>query len=839
MITAMFVFSALAISGLVMAGKPPPRPTQTGTCVLDKDTYQIGETISVSATGSGGAGGTKTYFQIQLKNPAGVVIKSQAYTGTSFSGTMTYTLLGADATGTWTAVTNYCVIGKRATTTKELARDTATINAVPKPDLTAFDVYTVPSVPVGGVSAVIYYQIKTDSVAFTTTIYTDLYVDNVKSDTKSLAGSSGAATYTYSYTATLAQGAHALKIVTDSTNVLTESNEANNQYTETITWTAKPDVSAVDIWTSPASPVGGQSATVYYSIYTGPVAFTQSIWIDFTVDGLLRGHNQLAGAAAGQTITYSYVATLNPGNHVFKINADAGGTLIEADELNNVRTETLFWSGPDVAVVDIWTETNPPVGDLENWVFFSVSTNSVPFTTSVVMELYVDGVYLGGQTMYGSSGAGTQTYVAGKVLLAPGDHTLTLYVDTTAALAETNEANNMLTKVLTWIAGAPDLIITDIWTDPVYPLDGHVATVYWTVKNIGPGPAVPANNPTFSVGLWNGYTAVASLDLTSLGPGQSATGSYMVTLSIGTYTWKAVADVGRFGQVDESNENNNELSKVIVWHEYVSYDSDGDGLVDTVEYDLGTNPDGYDKWAVIVVGGWDLPPQPRHPNWGQWAFLNDGARLYLTLTAAGYPRDHIYIISDMALRTSYSPLVEVPADATATYANVMNAIYSQTGWLRTRADADDSVFIYMTDHGRDPDGHLLLHYYATDPIFISDEEMGTWVNAVTCWRMAVVVDACFSGQFLDDLNDPHMSERIVVTATSPTLEGYAENPDAMYPTGDEISVFTEFFLSYLGSTTIIQAYYWAADDVLEWSTLHSATYQEPQLFESGLSWFIW
>ncbi len=245
--TAIFVSSALAFSGLVSAGKPPAPPAQTGTCVMDNTAYTLGQTITISATGTGGAGGTKTNFAVLLKNPSGTTVKSQTYTGTSFSGTVTYSLLGTDPTGTWTAQTNYNTIGaKGRVTTKVLATDTATVNPLPTQDFVAVGISTSPSQPIGDYPVTISYQISLNQVQWSGTVYTDLYIDNGPAyvDRHSLVYSPGMdLTYTYTYSTILATGTHSMRMFVDSTNVVpNEPNEGNNQLTVSYTWQA-PTVS--------------------------------------------------------------------------------------------------------------------------------------------------------------------------------------------------------------------------------------------------------------------------------------------------------------------------------------------------------------------------------------------------------------------------------------------------------------------------------------------------------------------------------------------------------------------------------------------------------------------
>jgi len=120
MVVALFALSAVACSGLAAAGKHYTGPT--GTCRFDKSSYLIGQTMSIVISGSGGAGGTKAFFEFQLKNPSGaVVMKSQMYRVESFTDTVKYTIKSTDKTGYWTGELSYNVAGKRHVVTTVVA----------------------------------------------------------------------------------------------------------------------------------------------------------------------------------------------------------------------------------------------------------------------------------------------------------------------------------------------------------------------------------------------------------------------------------------------------------------------------------------------------------------------------------------------------------------------------------------------------------------------------------------------------------------------------------------------------------------------------------------------
>jgi len=112
-VTFLFVLSALSFSGFVSAyGKHDTGPY--GSCHFDKNTYTLGETMTVIFDGHFGHA-KQGWFELALMNPSGqVVLRSHYYYydsyPTGFADTVT---CGAGQTGTWTAELTYNTAGKR------------------------------------------------------------------------------------------------------------------------------------------------------------------------------------------------------------------------------------------------------------------------------------------------------------------------------------------------------------------------------------------------------------------------------------------------------------------------------------------------------------------------------------------------------------------------------------------------------------------------------------------------------------------------------------------------------------------------------------------------------
>ena len=101
--------------------------------------------------------------------------------------------------------------------------------------------------------------------------------------------------------------------------------------------------------------------------------------------------------------------------------------------------------------------------------------------------------------------------------------------------------------------------------------------------------------------------------------------------------------------------------------------------------------------------------------------------------------------------------------------------------------AKDQLIIFMTDHGSNavlPDKNATFHFEA-DNSYINETEFYDLVKEITCERMLICVDCCFSGNFLNENKNIGQSwydlpNCILISAASNVLSWYwinNKNPD--------------------------------------------------------------
>ena len=223
---------------------------------------------------------------------------------------------------------------------------TLTVKGV-KPDLTPFEITWTPSSPSTSDNITVTLQVKnqgdTDAVA---KFYTKLYVDDVEKGswnhpTGLTAGKSAQASEDIG---TLSAGDHKVKVVTDTTGIIDESDESNNIYSKTLTVKGvKPDLTPFEITWTPSSPSTSDNITVTLQVKNqGDTDAVAKFYTKLYVDDVEKGSWYTDSLTAGESAHASEdIGTLSAGDHMVKVVIDPTGIIDESDESNNIYSKTL------------------------------------------------------------------------------------------------------------------------------------------------------------------------------------------------------------------------------------------------------------------------------------------------------------------------------------------------------------------------------------------------------------------------------------------------------------------------------------------------------------------
>ncbi len=364
---------------------------------------------------------------------------------------------------------------------------------------------------------------------------------------------------------TLSPGNHTLKIQTDATGVIPESNESNNQISRTVAVgnTGRPDLFAYHLTFTPTSPTAHNDVTVKWQVRNdGSADVNSQFYTTLYVDGAAK---QSWPTKALKVNYYTYAAknigTLSTGSHSVMVVTDSTGVIPEADENNNAikRGLTIGGSGkPDIYAYQLGIDPSAPGPNTPVKVVWRMKNQgTADITQRFHSKLYVDGTlrqtWNTEELLMGRGASGTKSLGA----LGSGTHTIKIVTDANGVIDESNESNNVLQLATKPPSGKPDLCVSSLEYTPSDPKPDSPITISWKIKNQGTKDVATKFYTRLSV---DGKSGSWSMD--ALKANQEASDSQNIgKLTAGTHTVKVQADVTSV--VDESDESNNEKTVTV------------------------------------------------------------------------------------------------------------------------------------------------------------------------------------------------------------------------------------------------------------------------------------
>jgi len=300
-------------------------------------------------------------------------------------------------------------------------------------------------------------------------------------------------------------GNNGLIVTVDATNLITESNEANNTATASLCWEFNLSdfgysCYGAAFWNH--TQIKNQPVVFDVGLHNDGIYKASNVKIKFEVSGpgLPAGWLNLGNAStfAGSTACYCAFGvyhTANPfafpqtGDYLVRITADPDNDYIECNEGNNVLIVTVHVSDmPDYRVLSQYIapsklnpELNEPIGiDITYENIGITSTDSVNFYTKV------DNTHL-----YTIRVPGLINGTFATVHVAPswssnlrGIHIIRTIIDKDNEVNESNELNNEATRAIC-VGQSPNLIFTAFNISDTLAAYGSTVFINATVKNIG------------------------------------------------------------------------------------------------------------------------------------------------------------------------------------------------------------------------------------------------------------------------------------------------------------------------------------------------------------------
>ena len=96
----------------------------------------------------------------------------------------------------------------------------------------------------------------------------------------------------------------------------------------------------------------------------------------------------------------------------------------------------------------------------------------------------------------------------------------------------------------------------------------------------------------------------------------------------------------------------------------------------------------------------------------------------------------------------------------------MNLQYAISTWAKNGINSNSNLYIFLRDHGN-------KDIFSISPTeTISPSDLNTWLSGIYAKKIIIIIDACHSGSFIDELSSP---SRIIITST--TLDKSSYNLD--------------------------------------------------------------
>ncbi len=181
----------------------------------------------------------------------------------------------------------------------------------------------------------------------------------------------------------------------------------------------------------------------------------------------------------------------------------------------------------------------------------------------------------------------------------------------------------------------------------------------------------------------------------------------------------------------------------------------------SVEYAAPREPAELDHcWAVLISGGGS--PGSNYPR-----YWNDIQFIYLTLMSYGYHDDHIIVLvsdgtnpaNDRSDGSNSEPDLDDDGDDDIGYSATIANLELVFGMLESTLTPADQLFIFSTDHGSQVSGWTAQLVLWDENIV--DSSFATLLEPLECRNMIITMEQCYSGGFIDDLED---TNRVIATA---------------------------------------------------------------------------
>jgi subtilase family serine protease len=503
-------------------------------------------TFSVNITNRGG-GRAENFYVAYYMDDILVTSKPVARLDSGASVNKTWTWKALNGRHTFKAIANY---NKYIIEENENNNENAVTVAPNMPDLTVETVTWSPADIAAGKDVKFDITIKNTGTLTAGPTRVAYYIDGVVTGFNDIGQLEPGAVVTVHYTWSALAGLHTIDIVTDSTDQVSEIDEANNAKTVSL---PPPDLVIQDISWSPEDAATGDPVTLTATVKNQGYSRSQKTQVTCYIDGKAIGTKDLAEIEPGASSQVAFDWTAEPGAHKIKVTADVNNRVTESDETNNFKETDLAALTPDLVVQDItWLMKSPLTDDRVDFVI-TVRNQGTGKAGASLMIYTVDDMP-GLTEDIAALPAGDSVSADFSLILKAGPHTVNVSLDTETEVSELDETNNE--RSLSFSTIAPDLVIETISLAPADPVPGDNVTITVKLGNQGKDKVLA---PKLSLSVDGSPVGEAEAEEIEIGGIASLDFSWIATA--GQHDIVAYADISK--QITESNETNNSRTRTV------------------------------------------------------------------------------------------------------------------------------------------------------------------------------------------------------------------------------------------------------------------------------------
>jgi len=282
----------------------------------------------------------------------------------------------------------------------------------------------------------------------------------------------------------LQTGEHQIEVLLDQDNVIAEADESNNAVSVSVNVdSATLGNLIIDNWQATPDPaLEGQSVHLQALIRNGGAAINTDIAYniysgDPQQGGVLLESNQiLAGLGSGATASIDFTTEMlsGPANRIFILQLDPAGQIMESDESDNDSfIEVTVRSLPDLLVTTAAVNLMPTAPVPGQTVTANINVNNLGQQASGAFGISIEQAESSGSFSPAAPPVnmidipGEAGVVAQIAWIWPTDQNidrLRVTVDSSEAVIESNESNNVVTRSVTSQSG--DLFLSELFISP-------------------------------------------------------------------------------------------------------------------------------------------------------------------------------------------------------------------------------------------------------------------------------------------------------------------------------------------------------------------------------------